>query len=126
MARAWTDARGQAALEFGTRLTKIYPPANCFCDNVHTDAYIYFNEGEYYDAATRTPIKDMGENGINPNNCVVVPPLKYYVSKPSKLPSGWPRGWTQWGGGAKTVTWTWLRTQLLMLHLTMGLSPLSW
>ena len=76
MVRAWNDTRGQTALEYGIKLTKVDPPANCFCDDVHTDAYIYFNEGEYYDAATRTPIKDMGENEKNPNN---------YVSNPNTL-----------------------------------------
>ena len=57
-------------LEFGTRLTKLYPPAACFCNDVHTDAYIYYNEGEYFDADTREPIKDMCEIENNVNNCV--------------------------------------------------------
>ena len=41
MARAWNDARGQAVLEYGTKL------ANCFCYDFHTEGYIYYAEGKY-------------------------------------------------------------------------------
>ena len=77
MARAWNDAHGQAALEYGTKLTKVNPKANCFCDDIHTDAYIYYNEGQYFDAPTRTPIKNLGENEINPINFVSNPNTLY-------------------------------------------------
>ena len=76
MVKAWSDARGQAMLEYGTKLAKVYPPANCFCYDLHTEEYIYYNEGQYFNAATRTPIKDLGENEINPIN---------YVSNPTTL-----------------------------------------
>ena len=54
----------------GLGFLKSIPPASCFCDDIHTDAYIYYNEGEYYDADTRKPIKDMGEIENSPNNCI--------------------------------------------------------
>ena len=56
MEMAWIDSRGQAVMNIGTRLTQLYPPAACFCNDVHTDSHIYYNDGEYLDA-------DTGEHG---------------------------------------------------------------
>ena len=52
MEMAWTDPRGQAVMTVGKRLTQLYPPAACFCNDVHTDAHIYYNNGEYLDVDT--------------------------------------------------------------------------
>ena len=56
MEKAWTDPRGQAVMNAGKRLTQLYQPAACFCNDVHTDSHIYYNDGEYLDA-------DTGEHG---------------------------------------------------------------
>ena len=68
MERAWIDPRGQAVMNVGKRLTQLYPPAACFCNDVHTDSHIYYNDGEYLDAETGEPIKDMGEIEKSINN----------------------------------------------------------
>ena len=38
--RAWNDARGQSVLEHRMDLAKVYPPANCFFYDFHTEEYI--------------------------------------------------------------------------------------
>ena len=68
MEMAWIDPRGQAVMTVGKRLTQLYPPAACFCNDVHTDSHIYYNNGEYLDADTGEPIKDISEVEISINN----------------------------------------------------------
>ena len=38
---AWIDPRGQAAMTEGKRLTQLYPPASCFCNDIHTDSHVF-------------------------------------------------------------------------------------
>ena len=48
LVRAWNDARGQSVLEHGMDLAKVYPPANCFCYDFHTEEYIYYADPNHY------------------------------------------------------------------------------
>ena len=54
----------------GERLTQLYPPASCFCSEVHTESHIYYCNGEYLDADTGEPIKDLNEDEISISNVV--------------------------------------------------------
>ena len=67
---AWLDPRGQAAMTEGDRLTQLYPPASCFCSEVHTESHIYYCNGEYLDADNGEPIKDLIEEEISISNVV--------------------------------------------------------
>ena len=57
----------------GERLTQLYPPASCFCSQVHTESHIYYCNGEYLDADTNEPIKDLNEEEISISNIVCDP-----------------------------------------------------